>query len=246
MAVRARRSFRRFRRRRPKWDMQTFRLCEQQLDFFQGFERTCNDPAVDFVKILQPSSGELQGAARALMFGGGHLRIRYNTAIIDHDDCPCSHAVYVLSAIVKLPLLEDDLTPAYLPNLAVTRTFDSVVLASNADNDEDILWWHSEQLEIQNLSCVGGGGIQCANSGTSCSGTGADDELFVHLKAVSGGVYGRMAVDHTLRVRRRIREREALFLTTQFFSNLGTNFGECPGWPFRRNVYLRYAVRPSR
>jgi len=247
---------RRKRRRRVRWDMQTFRLCEQELDFKPGFAATCNAPSIDAIKVLALSSGtssglEAPGAARALMFGGGHLRVRYNTAIIDHDDCPCSHAVHMVTALAVLPLLEDDSTPAYLPNLTTTRTFDSVVAASNADKDEDILWWHDTQLDVMNISCQStvGGQCVCTPFGTGCDlchDTQNPATRFNMLSAHASALYGRAEVDHKVRVKRRLKERQALFLLTEFMSGLGATFQDCPGWPFRRNVYLRYAVRPSR
>jgi hypothetical protein len=229
--------------------MQTFRLCEQQLDFKPGFAGTCNLPSIDAIKVLSLTTGtsatpQKPGASRSLLFGGGHLRVRYNSAIIDHNDCPCSHAVHMVSALAVLPLLEDDLTPAYLPNLTRTRTFDSVVLSSQSDQDEDILWWHDDQLDITNAACIGGGATPCIFAGTDCSGSAttlAADRVNL-LEAHAGALYGRATVDHRVRVKRRLKERQALFFLTEFFSNVGP-FSDCPGWPFRRNVYLRYAVR---
>jgi len=247
-----RRNFRRtFRRRRTRWDMQTFRLCEQDLQLKAGFNLSCNVTAKDFVKVLATSSGEVSGSNRAVMFGGGHLRVRYNLAVIDHDQCPCSHAVHVVSALLVLPLQEDNSTPAYLPELAISRTFDSVVAATNADNDENILWWHDYQLDATNLSCTQPpDNIGCGLRGLA-SNCGSDvDDINGHvgsmLESHSGALYGRMEVDHHVKVKRRIPERSALFFATEWFSNLGSPFNDCPTWPWRRNVYLRYAARPSR
>jgi len=239
------------RRRRARWDMQTFRLCEQSLELTDGFDRSCASPAITATKVLALSSGtsfglEAAGSARAILFGGGHLRVRINTAVVNHSDCPCSHGVHMVNALVVLPLLEDDATPAYLPNLTTTRTFDSVIAASNADKDEDILWWHDYQLDVMNTACSTGG-IPCGLrlDGDTCTedwtkGIGSN------LEANASAMYGRFELDHKVRVKRRLKERQALFFITEWFSGLGNNFGDCPTWPYRRNVYLRYAVRPSR
>jgi len=240
------------RRRRVRWDMQTFRLCEDELQLKDGFLATCDAPATDMVMVAGPVAAlpaMVQGASRAMMFGGGHLRVRYNMGVVDHSDCPCSHAVHVVTALVKLPLLPNDVTPAYLPNLTGTRTQVATDPALMGDQDEDILWWYDDQLDATNLSCTGGGPVcPIRNSGTDCS-TDVDaltGKLGANLEANAGALYGRMTVDQHVRVKRRLKEREALFLVTQWFSNVGTLFGDCPTWPFRRNVYFRYAVRPSR
>jgi len=230
--------------------MQTFRLCEQQLDLKPGFVATCNDPVIDAIKVqglLASAAAEAPStqSMRAMMFGGGHLRLRINTAIISHDDCPCSHAVHMVNALAILPLGEDNLTPAYLPNLTKSRTFNSVVLDTASGTDEDILWWHDEQLDVLNLECEGSqgfcgirvAGLECTAECNQCVG--------VNTEAHASALYGRFTVEHKVKVRRRIDEGKALFLLTQFFSNVGAA-ADCPGWPFRRNVYFRYALRASR
>jgi len=243
---RSRRTFR--RRRRTRWDMQTFRLCENEIELTNGaFQADCNDPLIVVTKVLGTSADEIPRARRSLLFGGGHLQLRYNAAIVDHDDCPCPHALHVVSALVKLPLLEDQSTPAYLPNLAVTRTFDSVVAASMADNDEDILWWNSEQMDLLNISCTGGG-AQCMHSdiGSGCVPTFFANDIVGpagYTVAHASALYGRMKIDRRIAVKRRLREREALFLYHAVFSALGNQFADCPTWPLRVNAYLRYAVR---
>jgi len=234
-----------FRRRRRRVDMQTFRLCENEIDLQPtAWLADCNDPLIHMVKVLDAGQ-EVDRARRSVLFAGGHLRVRLNSAIIDHNDCPCSHPLHVVLALVKLPLLEDTLTPAYLPNLVVTRTFNSVVAATNADNDEDILWWHDEQMDLLNLSCTSAS-QGCENSGTDCTGGpdgGEFQSKFVKTVAHASALYGRMHVDKRIAVRRRIREREALFLYVGLFSALGSVFNDCPTWPVRLNAYLRYAVR---
>jgi len=247
MASLARRTPR--RRRRRRWDMQTFRLCENQVDFDEvTWLGTCAAPHITMVKILG-TNPELSNSRKSLLFGGGHLRVRYNAAVVDHTDCPCSPAVHVVTALVKLPLLEDQQTPAYLPNLAITRTFDSVVRATNADNDEDILYWRDDQLDLTNIACDQ---PTCAplheDAGTGCIGIGNPFDTGIplvgtFLEAHAAALYGRITIEHRVAVKRRLREREALFLYHAFFANLGNNFPDCPGWPVRINAYLRYAVR---
>jgi len=235
--------------------MQTFRLCENVLDTKDGFSATCAAPAIDAVKVLAPSastglSAEAPGASRGVIFGGGHLHLRYNMAIVNHDDCPCSHAMHLVAALVVLPLLEDENTPAYLPALTVSRTFNSVVASTQSDNDENILWWSDNQLDLTNMACFNGlqGACPIRALGSQCANT-ADlpgSHVGALLEAHAGALYGRWTIDHHVRVKRRLREREALFLVTEWFSNLGNAFGDCPEWPFRVNAYMRYAVRPLR
>jgi len=231
--------------------MQTFRLCENVLPLEDGFIRTCSSPAIDVVKVLAPSSStgmsaEAQGASRGLIFGGGHLHLRYNMAVVNHTDCPCSHAVHLVAALVVLPLLEDENTPAYLPSLTISRTFNSVVASTQSDNDENILWWSDYQFDVANLACSNSVQGNCAirNQGSTCDE--ASERIGPVIEAQTAALYGRWTVDHHVRVKRRLREREALFLVTEWFSNLGNNFADCPGWPFRINAYLRYAVRALR
>jgi len=237
------------RRRRRRWDMQTFRLCENQFDMSTTtFLGDCNTPDISMVKILATNT-ELPTVRRSLLFGGGHLRVRYNAAIVNHTDCPCSHGVHVVTAVVKLPLLEDQSTPAYLPNLVVTRTFESVVRATNADNDEDILFWQDDQLDVSNIACDPPNCVSLHEiAGTGCIGAGNPFDTGIPLigtfiEGNAAAMYGRVVIDHKIAVKRRLREREALFLYTAMFSNLGSGFNDCPGWPVRLNAYLRYAVR---
>lgn len=246
------RRFRRFRkpfRRRRRWDMQTFRLCESVGEFKDGFQGTCNFPHTDLVKILAPTGGALGTEAslgqRGLMFGGGLLRLRVNAAIIDSDLCPCSHAVHMVNALVVLPLLEDGVTPAYIPTLTGTRTFDSATAVGNSDKDEDVLWWHDEQLDVLNLACSNSIQNLCPirSSGTNCSVDTISDVTGAPTEAHASALYGRFVIEHRVRVKRRLQERQALFLATAFFSGIPFDFDECPTWPFRLNVYLRYAVR---
>jgi len=243
--VRRRPSFSRFRRRKRRVDMQTFRLCENEIELQPlGFAGDCNNPLIHVVKVLDAGQ-EVNRARRSVLFAGGHLQLRLNGAIISHDDCPCSFSLHVVTALIKLPLLEDTLTPAYLPNLAITRTFNSVVASTNADNDEDILWWKDGQLDLFNAACVGGGVPCLFGGGASCDGASGilAHDRFSLVEAHASALYGRYEVERRIAVKRRIREREALFLYVAAFGQLGSGFNDCPTWPLRLNAYLRYAVR---
>lgn len=234
--------------------MQTFRECERDLLYATDANSTCNAPQTfaDMVcgPIASTDSPQVAAATRAMMFGGGHLQLRYNSAIISSDEAPCLHSIKVVTALIVLPLLEDDQTPAYIPNLAITRRQDSVVHATQADTDENILWLYDEQLDLLNLSCqTGGGSTQCPfflcasnGGGTCCNG---DSDVGFNV-ATTVAHYGRFRVDHTVRVRRRLKEREAIFLLTEFVNGGAQEAGDFVDWPIRRNVYFRYAVRPSR
>lgn len=250
--MRARRTFR--RRRRTKWDMQTFRDCERVLglDVDEATSRPCNDPLIfaDYLCGVGPSTAGIQnapGASRAIMYGGGHLHYSYHVAIFNSSDMPCPFAPKVVTAVVKLPLLEDDLTPAYLPNLHIARSQLSVVPSTESDEDEDILFWNERQLFANNIACDGCNGAGCTPGADGCA-TGTDAIPFNQLFAINSQAsnwYGRQEFDTRIKVRRRIREREALFLLTEFI------WGQlaCAGartWPILRTVYHRYAVRQSR
>jgi len=181
------------------------------------------------------------------MYGGGHLEYSYHVGIFDSDSMPCPFALKVITAVAKLPLLEDDLTPAYLPNLAIARSQLSVVPSTESDEDEDILYWHDRQLLANNISCTGcGDGTVCLPNASGCN-TGNDAiraNILPTITAELTALYGRQEVDTRIKVRRRIKEREALFLLTEF---VYTN--TCTGdftWPVLRTVYHRYAVRQSR
>jgi len=232
--------------------MQTFRDCERQLIYDTDRESTCNDPQIfaDLVcgPIASTDTPMIAGATRAMMYGGGHLQIRYNTAILASSEAACSHSIKVITALVVLPLLEDDLTPAYLPNLAIARTQLSIVHATQSDNDENIVWLWDEQLDLLNVSCAtGGGGTPCPFDDTGTGVCADGDNLpksWFAIPAIS--MFGRARRDETLRARRRMREREALFLLTEFINGGQQLAGDFVSWPIRRNVYFRYAVRASR
>jgi len=238
--TRFRRSFRR------RWDMQTFRDCERELQLVVDNTATCDDPQIfaDYLCGIGPSiSPQMKaGASRLVTFGGGHLRFRYNAAILNSDEMPCHVAVKVVTALVVLPLLEDDLTPAYLPNLVVARSQLSVVPRTESDTDENILYWHDYQLQLTNISCVGCSDEDC-NPGCDQGGNGGPgDRIFVMMKSIDGVMNGRFDVDFHLKAKRRLREREALFLLSEFVS---APSAACPSftWPIHRNAYLRYAIR---
>lgn len=236
---------RRVRRPRRRWDMQTFRDCERQVDLDVETLWTCAEPQIfaDYVCGIGPSTSPQMksGAARFITFGGGHLRVRYNTAVLQHSNMPCNLDIKVVTALVVLPLLEDDLTPAYLPTLAVARAQLSIVPATESDTDENVVWWHDDQLWMQNIACFGGppdGNIPCF---PGCN-TSTDSPFAFFLFGSAAALHGRMAVDMHVKAKRRLREREALFLLTQYVTNQAFD-GAQSTWPIRRNVYFRYAVR---
>lgn len=258
-----RRSRPRFRRFKRRWDMQTFRECERQLNIDFDPNSTCAAPQTyaDYLCGIGPSGGSTQmkpGASRSIVFGGAHLRYRLDAALVNNRDSPCSLSVKWVAAIVKLPLLEDELTPAYLPNLAISRSQLSVVPATQSDTDEDILWWRDGQMDLVNAACCGfDGTIACpsgfyADSG-NCDPTCCDPSLnqsarvacnmLAEVLAVAGALYGRMEYDTVVRAKRRIREREALFLIHHWVSGTLGAIPNQPLWLVRRNAYLRYAVR---
>jgi len=235
---------RRFRRR---WDMQTFRDCERSVALDLETLLSCAEPQTfaDYVCGIGPSTSPQMksGASRAIVFGGGHLRVRYNGAVLNHTNMPCLITVKVITALVVLPLLEDDLTPAYLPTLAVARSQLSVVPSTESDTDENILWWHDDQLDLFNVSCFGGppdGNTDCI---VGCEGGSNDFPPFLwFINGPAAANYGRIYADKDVKAKRRLREREALFLVTQYVTNRVFDGVAFP-WPIQRNVYFRYAVR---
>jgi len=234
---------RRFRRR---WDMQTFRDCERSVSLDLELFSDCANPQIfaDYVCGIGPSTSPQtkSGAARSVVFGGGHLRLRYNSALLNNTNMPCNVAVKVVTALVVLPLLEDDLTPAYLPNLAVARSQLSIVPSTESDTDENIVWWHDEQLDLFNISCTGGPPDGNTNCVQGCQATSSDDPLLWFVTGPTAALYGRFEVDMHVKAKRRLREREALFLLTEYVTQAAFDGAAFP-WPIRRNVYFRYAIR---
>ena len=233
--------------------MQTFRDCERNvaLDTDSTASHPCSNPLIyaDYLVGVGPSTApqEVAGASRALVYGGGYLEYSYHVAQFNSSDMPCPFALKCITAIVKLPLLQDALTPAYLPNLAIARSVLSVVPASEADEDEDILYWHDRQLLADNFACGAcGDGTICSPIGSGCA-AGASNLPANAIQLVLAGstvLYGREEVQTRIKARRRLREREALFFMTQFVWTAA-----CSGdftWPILRTVYHRFAVRPSR
>lgn len=230
--------------------MQTFRDCERQLDVdYTNQGSTCAAPQIfaDYLCGVGPHASPqmVQGASPAMIFGGAYLHLRYDAAVLAiNSNMPCSHPISVTSAIVKLPLLQDMVTPAYLPNLIIARSQLSVVDATESDTDEDILWWDSRQLDLTNLACTIDGAACQEFAAPVCNTCGCFN-LSADLVGATGALYGRTP-DITIRLksRRRLKEREALFFLTTF-NNGGLN-DFVQNWPIRRNLYIRYAVRPGR
>jgi len=232
--------------------MQTWRECERTLNYDVEFDGNCSNPQIFADLVCGPiasAAGVMQvsGAMRGLSWGGAHLQIRYNSAILASSEAPCSHGIKIVTALIKLPLLEDDVTPAYLPNLCVTRRQDSVVHSTQSDTDEDILWLWDEQLDLMNISCnTAAGAVPCGltNCPPSCC---TEDNIPIGafiLPAIAQ--FGRMKHETRLKSRRRLKEREALFLLTEIVNGGSQTTGNVGLWPIRRNVYMRYAVRPIR
>jgi len=238
---------RRFRRR---WDMQTHRECEVSLPWEPDVIADCTTPQTfaTYVCGIGPSTATQMkgGASRSVTFGGGHLQLRYNAAIFNSSDMPCGLALKVISALVVLPLSEDEVTPAYLPNLAVARTQLSVLPITQSDTDEDIVWWRDFQLDLLNTTCTGippGGGDPALC--TPANACGLADDLQPLLWVAVGNaaaMYGRAEFNVEVRAKRRLKERQALYLVTHYVS-LSQYPGAAQGWEIRRNVYFRYAVR---
>jgi len=180
-------------------------------------------------------------------FGGGHLQVRYNTALYDDTLMPCGFALKVITALVVLPLLEDDLTPAYLPNLAIARSQLSVVPATQSDTDENLLFWEDDQLDLLNLACQSevcvGDTTDClTRKGCIASSSDVTTGMLVTSTLVQ---FGRMNMRRRIRTKRRLREREALFLITEYINN-GSFCDDPPpreNWLIERNVNFRFAVR---
>lgn len=237
-----RKSFRRARSRR--WDMQTYRECERDLQMVG--ETACDDAPqifLDYVLGAGSTSGQLDVPAlgRALMFGGGHLQVDYNAAVVSHDDLPCHPSVAVVTALIKLPLLEDEIVPAYVPNLAVNRNQLAVIRSQQPDADEDILFWRREQLDLANLVCGGANSAACwPNSDVLCR----DGSALETVLGTAAAQYGRASIREVIRTRRRLKEREAIFLYTHLIQPLEHTSGVT--WPIRRNVYFRFAAAASR
>jgi len=249
------RRFKRFRRpfrRRARWDMQTFRECERQVDIpiKTPVIGTCAAPMtfLDYVCGLGTSTG-LQmkgGASRTLTFGGGHLETRLSMGVIDSTLMPCSFDLKVILALLVLPVQEDEITPEYSPNVAIARSQLSVVPQTQSDTDENILWWRSYQLVASNFEC----NTTVPDTATCVPGTGCDTSnpptIGTLLMANLGVAYGRWDHFELIRSRRRLREREALYLLMHYVWNQDFTQGDNQpqiNWPVRRNVYFRYAVR---
>jgi len=240
------------RRRRARWDMQTFRECERDMPLCltgDCGDFPCSQPQI-FADLLSgpvasTDSPMLPGASRAMMYGGGYLKYRYDLAIMNSTNMPCSFNLKVVTAVIVLPLLEDDLTPAYLPNLAIARSQLSVVHSTQSDTDENILYWNDANLLAHNESCSGLQG-NCLGSAGCGTETDTANVIMRSWRSIAAALYGRQEITTRIKVKRRLKEREGLFLTTQYVALTGTAGNSQIDWPIRRTVYHRYAVRVSR
>lgn len=230
--------------------MQTFRDCDRDVNLdIANTVTSCSNPQIfaDYLCGIGPSTSPQMaaGASRAVIYGGGHLHVEYHAAQVSGQSWPCTFAFQVVTALAKLPLLEDDLTPAYLPNLVVARSQLSVVPSTESDTDEDVLFWTSDQMLATNIDCSVGGNA-CEGLPTGCpSGADAIDAHALKFIIIGSTVaYGRSHFDHQVKVKRRIKEREALFLLTEY--RWGTIGSADAAFPVKRTVYHRYAIRAAR
>jgi len=118
-----------------------------------------------------------------------------------------------------------------------------VVARTDSDTDENILYWNDHNGIMYNSSCTGSDGECLGPINCSENSNGFDRQNFII--AMAGALYGRQEVTTRIRVKRRLREREALFLLTQYVFGL-PNCDQPFDWPIRRTVYHRYAVRVAR
>lgn len=253
-AFRRRRFPSRFRRRsRARVEMQTFRECTRELLIPWNIVNTCANPLTfaDYVTGMgDPSTNTEIGPAlmRALRFRGGVGQCHYHLGIPQtDDDCPCQASILAVTSLVVLPLEKGSrIVPAYLPNMAISRNQLSVVTATKADTEENVLWWRSEQLDFGKSDCTDPASLQCwPNNDIACK----DGDAWVQMIGTAIGMYGRTwgRGEFRVRVGRRLDDLHALFLVTHLITGDGSGdvYPDC-GIRVQRQFYLRYAVSPSR
>jgi len=256
----ARRTFRR------KWDMQEYRECERLLLVDAGQAPNCNTP-VSFADLLLSNGtmagGVLQsaGAGSGVLWGGSRGQIQYSTRVDfvfseppSTSSQPCNLGINMMTAIVKLPLAEDRLTPLYIPNLIQAKSQLSVVTATQSDTVESVLWRRQEHLRWAKFELCAGDDTTCwpirSDSGGSVCGAvrPGDGDAWLHAVASSVGMYGRTQGlgSFRARVKRRLNEREGIFLIRNF--SLG--FPQPADPPFlvvlQSNAWIQFACRQLR
>jgi len=230
--------------------MQTYRECEREVRIDMSGDNvllTCSDPLtyVDYICGMGSTTSlpMKSGASRMLTFGGGHLRLRLNAAVYNDSEMPCGVNAKAVVALVKLPTKEDEITPSYIPNLAISRSQLSVVPATQSDSDENIVWWWDYQLDLTNLTCSSDPGTDNCQQWKGCD-VDNHNAAGPYVFGPAAALYGRTEVDVHIKAKRRLREREALYLVQHYITQFTQSDPPLrEAWLVRRNVYFRYAVR---
>lgn len=266
-------AFRRFRkrfgsrmgaRRRARWDMQEYKECERiiTVDNTEGTPISCQNPLIlaDLLASMESPAGGVQessGLDRALIWGGCKGQIQYSVQVtFNTDSSPpaadvCNLSVHLVTAIVRLPLNHavTPATPLYLPNLLLSKSQLSTVFNNQSDNVESVLWRREEILRWGSFTLNSAQGDTCW-PGLGSQGAGVITQLdgFAWVAAVAGslGTFGRTwgRGEFRERVRRRLDERQGIFLVRCISLGAAGNFG--PPINVATNSWIHYALRRGR
>lgn len=198
--------------------MQTWSECSRQFTF-AGTGVDCNTPVrfADYLCGQTREPGTVQqtaGAGRTLSFGGCFFSCRYAVDVFSGqstDNPRCLTSFGIVTALCVLPLADgSDLAPAYIPNLLVSRSQISAVIATQSDQYEQVLWRHYDRVTHLNEQGFAVGVFPCLSS------TPLADSFL-------GNVAGRAATtelnpfrEARIKVKRRMDERHALFVVRNF------------------------------
>jgi len=227
-----------------------------------GILANCQEPISFADLMLSPGDnqgGVLQsaGAGRGVLWGGCRGQVNYTVRIAfgateDPTEGICNLDIDMMTALVRLPLdPQDQKTPLYIPNLLLGHSMLSNVVQTQSDNVESVLWrrwerlkWTSFQQDDQN-----------ATTGP-CFPTNFDDDTAANVTSYAGLAWATfIAMDTALRsrtmgtgmfrarVKRRLDERQGIFLIRNFSIGTPTMITEPAQIDIVADAWVQFAVR---
>jgi len=202
--------------------MQTFRECRRglTLPLADPGAYNCAEPLAfaDLVLSceteLSASQQQVSGAARAVLFAGCHGQLEYAAQVFPGDTAlPCRDVFTMHSALVVLPLAEGAKSvPAYIPNIAISRSQLSVNSNTQMDTDERMLWYRFDNMWWLNPD------PDACDNGDQPPFT---QDIVLQTLHLTANTFKQNPTQFQVKARARIDERHGLFLVRNFVCGIG-------------------------
>jgi len=198
--------------------MQTFRECRRGFTIpFGSGPFTCAEPLAfaDPVLLMRAGAGldQAPGLQRAVMFGGLHGQLEYTMQLVPGDDeLPCFDVYTVHTALMVLPLTEgSEVVPAYIPNIAESRSQLSVIVGTQSDSDDRYLYYRMDNFWWTNTEP------------DACGNTDAAQTLDISIlqNTLMANSFRQSNTMFQVKSRARIDERHGLFLVRNVVTGTG-------------------------